>query len=133
MEEGALMKFRPSGLLLFALAAFAIQSTLAAQLVQTVFPASPPVDRARVGADAATEMKSDEAALPGESRENAAERMLSRPGDWYPFLWTRPFDRQWIKSLPVEERPNRTFHVYGNAVRSGRLPHGPVGQMIFGH
>lgn len=29
----------------------------------------------------------------------------------------RNYDRDWIRSLPIEMRPNRPFHFYGNTVR----------------
>ncbi len=58
---------------------------------------------------------------------------VSRRGaGWYPWVIARPGDRHWIESMPIEKRPNRPLHFYGNAVRSGRLPHGPLGRAIFG-
>lgn len=62
----------------------------------------------------------------------SAQPVLTPSTNWYPHLITRPADRQWIKSMPIANRPNRTFHIYGNAVRNGLLPHGPLGQLVFG-
>ncbi len=36
---------------------------------------------------------------------------------YYPHVFARGMDRQIIRSLPIEMRPNRPFHFYGNAVR----------------
>jgi hypothetical protein len=36
---------------------------------------------------------------------------------WYPFVIARGPDRQIIENTPIELRPNRPLHFYGNAVR----------------
>lgn len=37
----------------------------------------------------------------------------------YPYVIARPQDRQWIRETPVELRPNRPLHFWGNSVRRG--------------
>lgn len=44
---------------------------------------------------------------------NSFETMPSR----YPFVIARPEDRSWLNSLPIEMRPNRPLHFYGNTLR----------------
>ena len=36
---------------------------------------------------------------------------------YYPFAIARPQDRTWIRNLPMEQRPDRPLHFYGNRVR----------------
>jgi hypothetical protein len=36
---------------------------------------------------------------------------------WYPYVIARGQDRQIIENTPIELRPNRPLHFYGNAVR----------------
>ena len=104
-----------SNLLLIALFVFSIQSVLAAQTSQV------PSQSIVAPIDAKTDAALQRATTP-----------LRQSPTWYPYLITRPTDRQWIESLPISERPNRTFHIYGNAVRAGLLPHGPIGRLVFG-
>ena len=40
----------------------------------------------------------------------------------YPYVVTRPQDRHWMESTPVQHRPYRPLHIYGNRVR--RIFHG---------
>ena len=35
----------------------------------------------------------------------------------YPYVIARPEDRQWIREMPVELRPNRPMHFWGNSRR----------------
>ncbi len=35
----------------------------------------------------------------------------------YPYVIVRPQDRDWLTSLPIEHRPNRPLHFYGNTIR----------------
>ena len=42
---------------------------------------------------------------------------FSNPAGYYPYTIARPEDRSWIRSLPVEQRPTRPLHFYGNRVR----------------
>ena len=42
---------------------------------------------------------------------------FSNPAGYYPYAIARPEDRSWIRSLPVEQRPTRPLHFYGNRVR----------------
>jgi hypothetical protein len=37
--------------------------------------------------------------------------------NWWPVVIARGEERQWVESLPIEDRPYRPFHFYGNAVR----------------
>ncbi len=62
----------------------------------------------------------------------AAEASATLSTNWYPYVIARPADRHWIEATPIDARPNRPLHFYGNAVRSGRLPHGPIGRLVFG-
>jgi len=39
---------------------------------------------------------------------------------WYPYVIARPQDRQWIRETPVELRPNRPLHFWGNSKRRMR-------------
>ncbi len=36
---------------------------------------------------------------------------------YYPYTIARPQDREWIRNLPMEQRPDRPLHFYGNRVR----------------
>jgi hypothetical protein len=36
---------------------------------------------------------------------------------WYPYVIARGDDRTWIRQLPIEERPNRPMHFWGNSRR----------------
>jgi len=36
---------------------------------------------------------------------------------WYPYVVARPEDRYWIRETPVELRPNRPLHFWGNSRR----------------
>jgi hypothetical protein len=49
--------------------------------------------------------------MTGCAATNAAE-----PG-WAPFVIARGEERQIIRSLPIEQRPYRPLHFYGNTVR----------------
>lgn len=49
--------------------------------------------------------------MTGCAATNAAE-----PG-WAPFVIARGEQRQIIRSLPIEQRPYRPLHFYGNTVR----------------
>ncbi len=35
----------------------------------------------------------------------------------YPYVIARPADRTWIRQMPIEYRPNRPMHFWGNNVR----------------
>ena len=41
----------------------------------------------------------------------------STSGDWYPYVIAREQDRAWIREMPIEERPNRPLHFWGNSRR----------------
>jgi len=41
---------------------------------------------------------------------------VAEPG-WYPYVIARGADRAIIESTPIEFRPYRPFHFYGNSVR----------------
>ncbi|QEG25265.1 hypothetical protein [Mariniblastus fucicola] len=36
---------------------------------------------------------------------------------WYPYVIARPADRDWIRETPIELRPNRPLHFWGNSRR----------------
>ena len=40
--------------------------------------------------------------------------------NWYPYVIARGEDRQRIENMPIEMRPNRPLHFYGNTVRRNR-------------
>ena len=40
----------------------------------------------------------------------------SRPA-YYPYVIALPQDRQWIRNMPIDQRPTRPLHIYGNRVR----------------
>jgi len=40
-----------------------------------------------------------------------------RPPAYYPYTIARAQDRTWIRNLPMEQRPDRPLHFYGNRVR----------------
>ena len=48
----------------------------------------------------------------GISASTAAERPV-----WSPVIIAKGEYKAYIKSLPIEERPNRPFHFYGNTIR----------------
>lgn len=101
---------------------WAVASPLSAHQAPGLVAPGPPA----VVGDPATSSQPADAPLSSDSVSNPC-----RSG-WYPYVIARPADRQWIESLPISKRPSRPLHFYGNAVRRGRLPHGPVGQRIFG-
>lgn len=43
---------------------------------------------------------------------------------WYPYVIARGEDRQWIRETPIEQRPNRPLHFWGNTRRRGQA--GPI-------
>lgn len=38
-------------------------------------------------------------------------------GNWYPYVIAREQDRAWIREMPIESRPNRPLHFWGNSRR----------------
>jgi hypothetical protein len=60
------------------------------------------------------------------------------PSDWSPVVIPTGAYRAQIKSLPVQERPGRPLHVYGNTVRlmeqsrSANSPVRPLRQVFIG-
>ena len=38
-------------------------------------------------------------------------------GNWYPYTIARPADREWIRQTPMDQRPNRPLHFWGNSRR----------------
>jgi len=53
--------------------------------------------------------------------------------NWYPHVIARGSDREAIKQLPIESRPNRPLHFYGNTVRRRiqRANPGPASRDLF--
>ncbi len=51
----------------------------------------------------------------------ASETEASPPTGWDRTIILRGQERAVVKSMPIEQRPNRPLHVYGNAVR--RMEH----------
>jgi len=47
-------------------------------------------------------------------------QISSRTG-YYPYMIARPEDRVWIRNLPIEQRPHRPMHFYGNRVRQTNI------------
>ena len=49
----------------------------------------------------------------------ANRAMTVRAGEpsWYPYTFARPGDREQIRSTPIENRPYRPLHFYGNTMR----------------
>lgn len=43
--------------------------------------------------------------------------LSSGNGKWYPYVIARGSDRDRIKEMPIEQRPYRPLHFYGNTVR----------------
>ncbi len=108
-------------------------SRLSAQ-VPPVYQPEPakPIQSILVSSTQQDDLQDESPAEPGEAN-NIAPAIGPTPPQRYPYLITRPTDRDWIRSMPIEIRPNRVFHIYGNAVRAGMLPHGPLGRAIFGN
>jgi hypothetical protein len=133
------MTTRPeiSGVLFTAVAAAICAGTIASNS----FGQSPPVYQPRPTTPVRTEPVAWQFPENQQSDAETAESGTETTGttntngypNRYPYLITRPADREWIRSIPIEKRPNRFFHVYGNAVRAGVLPHGPIGKAIFGN
>jgi len=42
---------------------------------------------------------------------------LNNNNGYYPYVIALPKDRQWIRDTPIEHRPDRPLHFYGNIVR----------------
>lgn len=59
----------------------------------------------------------DTSLLPRPSLEIRFQPPIRRPANWYPYVIARRGDRMWIRSTPVELRPNRPMHFWGNARR----------------
>ncbi|MFG0290271.1 MAG: hypothetical protein ACF8CQ_18980 [Rhodopirellula sp. JB044] len=47
----------------------------------------------------------------------AADAATAASPGWSPVIIARGAYRDQIKSMPIEQRPNRPFHFYGNTVR----------------
>jgi hypothetical protein len=47
----------------------------------------------------------------------SAQVYYSATPSYYPYTIARPQDREWIRNLPMEQRPDRPLHFYGNWVR----------------
>ena len=47
----------------------------------------------------------------------AGQTSYSATPNYYPHTIARPQDRAWIRNLPIEQRPDRPLHFYGNRVR----------------
>lgn len=54
---------------------------------------------------------------------------LNSPTGYYPYAIARPEDRVWIRSLPIEQRPSRPLHFYGNRVRQAYTV-GPIDRNV---
>ncbi|PAY20259.1 hypothetical protein CKO51_06945 [Rhodopirellula sp. SM50] len=59
------------------------------------------------------------------------------PTGWSPIILPTGEYRATIKSMPIEQRPGRLLHVYGNTVRlldqsSRGIPTRPIQQIILG-
>jgi hypothetical protein len=48
--------------------------------------------------------------------ESASAQSPGSPG-WTPPIIATGADREYLRSLPIEQRPNRPLHFYGNTVR----------------
>ncbi len=46
-----------------------------------------------------------------------APSAYSTNSERYPYVIARPEDRQWIRETPIEMRPNRPMHFWGNSRR----------------
>jgi hypothetical protein len=44
-------------------------------------------------------------------------KSLANPNGYYPYVIARPGDRQLIRNMPIQQRPTRPMHFYGNRVR----------------
>jgi len=47
----------------------------------------------------------------------AAQQCNCVTPSYYPYTIARPQDRTWIRNLPMEKRPDRPLHFYGNRMR----------------
>ena len=48
---------------------------------------------------------------------------------FYPYVIARPQDRAKIRSTPIEKRPYRPLHFYGNTVRRNHYGANPAAQL----
>jgi len=48
---------------------------------------------------------------------NARGSSYNANSNRYPYVIARPEDRQWIRETPIELRPNRPMHFWGNSRR----------------
>jgi hypothetical protein len=46
-----------------------------------------------------------------------ADESLAQQPDWSPNIIARGEEREQIRATPIEQRPNRPLHFYGNTVR----------------
>jgi len=46
-----------------------------------------------------------------------ADESLAQQPDWSPTIIVRGEERQQIRATPIQQRPNRPLHFYGNTVR----------------
>lgn len=51
------------------------------------------------------------------AQEYSLRNTSAQEPNWYPFVIARGADRMVIQSTPMEERPYRPMHFYGNAIR----------------
>jgi len=52
-------------------------------------------------------------------RRSADNNVYGPHSNRYPYVIARPEDREWIRSTPIEQRPNRPLHFWGNSRRRG--------------
>jgi hypothetical protein len=45
------------------------------------------------------------------------DKSIAQQPDWSPTIIARGEERQQIRATPIEQRPNRPLHFYGNTVR----------------
>jgi len=55
--------------------------------------------------------------IVGRPAASAAAASNYAASGWYPYVVARPADRYWIRETPIEQRPNRPLHFWGNSRR----------------
>ena len=48
-------------------------------------------------------------------------QVCAQNSSYYPYVFARGSDRQVLRNMPIEQRPSRPMHFYGNAVRRNRV------------
>ncbi len=97
--------------LFFATACLVAESAEAQQPIRNVFSNGPVIQSSR------SPLRGMLTPIREPGVFAAIVRPAGAPTGWYPYVIAREQDRDCLRSTPIELRPYRPLHFYGNAVR----------------